>query len=327
MNPLVSVIIPVYNVERYLARCLDSVLTQSYVHMEVIAVNDGSTDQSAVLLEEYQKQYPELIVIHQKNQGLSAARNTGMVHASGTYVTFVDSDDYLHKQAVEVMVEAMEDGIDVVEMMVYEAYDDHVIEAGYQTPFAISNVDFDEHPEALLQIGMYAWAKLYRKEMIEALPFPVGLMHEDNYFTGCLLPRLKKIKKIQAGGYYYYQRQNSITTAYNTNMYDMLEIQKQLYAYYQVNAKKDLALCEKMAVRNLAVAIVGKKMAYIKPELRTTRKAMYDRFRFWFLETYPQWGRNPYVTAKERIFVSALLFHYGIASAIWKGRVLRGRAS
>lgn len=325
MNPQVSVIIPVYNVEQYLKRCLDSLLEQSYSPLQLIAVNDGSTDQSAAILEEYQKHHPQLHVIHQKNQGLSAARNTGLDYATGNFVTYVDSDDYLHHQAIEVMVDAMADEIDIVEMMVYEAYDDHVTEARYQTPLTISDLSLKQQPEALLQIGMYAWAKLYRRSMIEDIPFPAGLMHEDNYFTGCLLPLLKRVRKIRGGGYYYYQRSNSITTAYNTNMYDMLEIQKRLHQHYQAQGYSSYQwLCEKLAVRNLAVAIVGKKMAFIKPELKATRKGMYNQFRLWFLSTYPKWNKNRYVTAKERLFVSLLLSHYSMALLIWKGSVLHG---
>ena len=103
MNPLVSVIIPIYNVEKYLGRCLDSVINQDYKNIEIILINDGATDNSLNIAIDYQKKDKRIKVFSQKNQGLSAARNTGLDKAVGNYITFIDSDDYVSKDYVSYM--------------------------------------------------------------------------------------------------------------------------------------------------------------------------------------------------------------------------------
>ena len=107
MDKLISVIIPVYNVEAYLARCLDSVLNNTYRNVEVICVNDGSTDGSLAILREYEARDPRIVVIDKENGGVSSARNAGLDRMSGDYVTFIDADDYVHPQYFGLMIEAI----------------------------------------------------------------------------------------------------------------------------------------------------------------------------------------------------------------------------
>lgn len=105
----ISVIVPVYNVGEYLRQCVDSILSQTYSNLEIIAVNDGSTDGSGAILDEYREKDIRLIAIHQENQGVSAARNKGLDVATGDYIAFVDADDYIHPEMYEKLVKALED--------------------------------------------------------------------------------------------------------------------------------------------------------------------------------------------------------------------------
>ena len=105
---MISIIVPVYNVEKYLNRCIDSILKQIYIDFEIILVNDGSTDSSGIICEYYHEQYPQIItVIHQNNQGLSQARNTGLEQAKGEYITFIDSDDFISPNYLYVLLKNM----------------------------------------------------------------------------------------------------------------------------------------------------------------------------------------------------------------------------
>lgn len=317
----VSVIVPVYNVELYLARCLDSILSQDYENIEIVVVNDGSTDGSLTILKQYCADQRNIILVDQANAGLSEARNAGMRASSGELIFFIDSDDYLMPGSISGLVKSLTQDVDICELPVYDAYDTHHMPSAYQTPSSISHIDLADNPACLFQIAVYAWGKLYRRSLIDDLPFPKGLMHEDNYVATCLLPRLRKIVKIDQGGYCYYQRSTSITAAYNTNMYDMIAVQQAIYDTYDRLGYLESyrLLCERMAVRNLCVAILGKKMARIKPELRSTRKKAYQAITSFMKTCYPDWKSNPYVTTKERIFVSLLLSNYHITTWIWKG--------
>ena len=107
-RPLVSIIVPIYNVEKYLAKCLDSLVTQSYPNVEILAVNDGSLDGSASIAETYQKSYPSIRLLNKQNGGLSDARNYGIKHARGLLLMFIDSDDYINPTMVEKLVNALE---------------------------------------------------------------------------------------------------------------------------------------------------------------------------------------------------------------------------
>lgn len=316
----VSIIVPVYNVEPYLTRCLDSLMTQDYPNIEIIAVNDGSTDNGLGILKQYQTQYPNILLLDQANGGLSLARNNGFKLSTGDYIFFIDSDDYLLPGSISALVTALTDDIDIVELPLFDTTDTSQQPAAYQTPSTINGVDLTQQPATLFQIAIYACAKLYRRTMIENLPFPKGLAHEDNYLATCLLPRLRKVHKVDKGGYCYYRRTTSITNVYNTNMYDMIQIQKLIHQTYEEKGYLDQYhyFCEKMAIRNMVVAILGKKMALIKPELRHTRKEAYHAIRDFIKHRYSRWNHNPYVTSKEKLFVSFLMLGYPAAQLIWK---------
>ena len=215
MEPLLSVIIPVYNVEPYLRRCVDSVLNQTYRNLEVILVDDGSPDGCGAICDEYVAKDSRVRVIHKANGGLSDARNAGMAQMTGEYLTFVDSDDWLDDQALEYLYQAMtESNADLV-----IGQNDRVEDGTgrvLQEPKKKTDLIQMELKEAIqhtLQQGCAAWARLYRKEIHAGIEFPVNEINEDEAIVLQLLERCHTVAEIGQVVYHYRCRPESITTS------------------------------------------------------------------------------------------------------------------
>ena len=195
-SPLISVIVPVYNTEKYLRKCLNSICGQTYRNLEILCVNDGSTDGSAAILEEYAARDARIKVFTQPNGGLSAARNTGLGHATGEWVTGVDSDDYLEPDAYEYALSAVADDVDII------CFGTNII--WLDQPQETHLIDFFKHPlegkhkpthSLISGTDDSFWNKLWRKNLIEqqALRFPVGLWFEDSLFWRTAAPFARSI--------------------------------------------------------------------------------------------------------------------------------------
>lgn len=237
--PKLSVVIPVYNVEPYLRECLDSVLSQSYADWEAVCVNDGSTDGSATILEEYAAKDQRIQVITRSNGGLSAARNTGMNAAQGEYILFLDSDDWLESNALEVVVCSLngEDmlcfsGRRFVEETKTFNFADELLEKAYESGMEYYN-------ENALQSRDFAFVcvvlRAYRRAfLIESdLRFKVGILHEDNLFTPVACYYAHKVKQIKASLYDYRIRAQSITTTVDIKrLTDLMETANELAAFF-----------------------------------------------------------------------------------------------
>lgn len=214
--PLVSVIVPVYNVEKYLNKCIDSILCQSYENIELILVDDGSPDACGNICDNYQKKDSRVIVIHKENGGLSSARNKGIEIAKGDFISFVDSDDYINPDMIRIMFEAI---------MRYEAdiafcnYI-HVDENGNQV--GISELRIKE-PEVLCSetllenisrgwtFGAIAWNKLYKRDIFKSIRYPEGMISEDEFVAHRVLSEVKRAVILPDVLYFYTLRQGSIT--------------------------------------------------------------------------------------------------------------------
>lgn len=209
---LVSIIVPVYNTAPWLQRCLDSVCAQTYKNLEILCVNDGSTDNSAEILAEYAAKDARIRVFTQQNAGLSAARNTALEHATGVWVLGVDSDDYLAEDTVELAVAAAADEVDAVFIgvrLVDETGADLPDAEGY---FVLPEGKKQFSPELALRLNVCFWSKLWRRSMIEehGLRCPHGLLHEDEGFYYTAAPWLRQVAFCPASHYYYVQRGGSI---------------------------------------------------------------------------------------------------------------------
>lgn len=214
MNKLVSIIVPVYNVEKYIKKCIESLLEQTYKNIEIILIDDGSTDKSGKICDEYTKEYKNVSCYHKKNGGLSDARNYGIEKAKGKYITFFDSDDFASKE----FIEALYDGV--------KKYDSDIVMSGLNSFSNYNNVkEFDYGVNNIIelskeecykkmlmqdQIDVNATAKLYKTEIFDNIRFPVGYYYEDIQIVDKVVESAKKISMITYKGYNYLQRNNSI---------------------------------------------------------------------------------------------------------------------
>ena len=235
-SPLISVIVPVYNVEKYLRKCLDSICGQTYRNLEILCVNDGSTDGSAAILEEYAARDARIKVFTQPNGGLSAARNTGLEHATGEWVTGVDSDDYLEPDAYEYALSHASSEDDIIMFEVKEEQESPNV----QLRFYHYRNTITQKPtrQLILNTDVVIWNKLWRKSLIDRynVRFPEGLLYEDAYFWFVIAPYARQIRHLPEEKYHYVLRQSSIMgQAFqgNTRSYDQILITEKILAFYR----------------------------------------------------------------------------------------------
>lgn len=212
----ISIIVPVYNVEKYLENCIESILNQTFKDFELILVDDGSTDNSGKICDIYEKKDSRIKVIHKNNEGLSSARNTGLDIACGKYVGFVDSDDSIHPKMYEVLYNLI------------EKYKSDISCCNYKYTYDISNQNHEElnlneviemsNIEAIEKLYdkdlgvrlVVAWNKLYNKRLFDNIRYKVGRLHEDEFMAHRILYNCKKITYVDNELYYYLQREGSI---------------------------------------------------------------------------------------------------------------------
>lgn len=213
MKELVSVIIPVYNVEKYVEECLYSVINQTYQNLEIIVVDDGSTDGSSDLCDKFSLIDTRVQVIHQQNKGVSAARNIGISKSTGKYITFVDSDDYIDDTMIEKLVEkAVEDGFVMCgKISTNEKGGD--VRQNYVG--ACVRISEGKYYKRMKKNPDYAvvWGKLYDRKLFESIRFWEGIQHEDEDIMPCLVHESERINMLKESLYYYRIRENSIMTS------------------------------------------------------------------------------------------------------------------
>lgn len=217
MDNKISVIIPVYNVEKYIHECIDSVINQTYTNLEIILVDDGSTDSCASICDAYAKKDSRIRVIHKENGGLSDARNAGLEIATGKYIGYVDSDDYIAPDMYECLLKACEENDAEIAICRFHIFIDKVQTDGniikgnkiYNSKEILSAY-IDENGEELITPS--AWSKLYQRECIKGLQFPKGKLCEDIVYTTKAFYNAKKISYVDRELYFYRNRPGSIMT-------------------------------------------------------------------------------------------------------------------
>jgi len=213
MDETVAIIVPVYNVEPYLRQCLDSIVAQTYCNIKVYLVNDGSTDGSGTILDDYVNSWPDMFfLITQENQGLSAARNAALGAINADYVTFIDPDDYVHPTYVERLLEtARQTGSQLV-----QADHIHFKENGcaIERHCALQGVfDVSKNASVVCDLSVLVWGKIYHRSLFEDIQmrYPIGFTHEDTALTPRLAARCGKIACIADCLYYYRFRPESLS--------------------------------------------------------------------------------------------------------------------
>lgn len=225
MKYKISVIVPVYKVEKYIRRCIESILKQDFTDYELILVNDGSPDNSPTICKEYAKKHKNIVLINQKNQGLSKARNTGMDNAQGEYILFLDSDDYIEQGMFKHLVYLAEKHkADIVSSHHKDDYDGKIVVKDSFDDFECTGLEAAKYVLEGKKIPGTACAKLIKKECIGDLKFQVGKIYEDAFFIPELFLKVKKVYVSSEQFYVYYHRKNSTTTAKFTDKnYDVID--------------------------------------------------------------------------------------------------------
>lgn len=232
---LISVIVPVYKVESYLNRCIESIVSQTYNNLEIILVDDGSPDNCPVICEDWRKRDHRIRVVHKKNGGLSDARNAGMKVASGDYIGFVDSDDWIAPKMYEKLLEAINrDGSDIaacsVKMVWQDDKPDRMLTQSTNRVMSRLEAQLALLEEA--ELKQPVWYKLYRKEIIQKIPFEKGKYHEDVFWSYQAVGNANKVSVIDYVGYFYWQRTGSIMGEnYSLRRLDAMEAYCNRYEY------------------------------------------------------------------------------------------------
>lgn len=223
---LISVIVPVYKVEPYLDRCVESIVNQTYRNLEIILVDDGSPDNCPAMCDAWAAKDSRIKVIHKQNGGLSDARNAGMAVAQGVYTCFVDSDDWIHLEYIERLHHAVQvHGADIA------ACDVRIVNDGdsvLDEPAVVASVCYTaEQALGTLIKGAdfraVAWNKLYRTALLQGEQFPVGRYHEDEFFTYRIMAKAQKLAYVNSELYYYFQRSGSIMNSISIKHLDALD--------------------------------------------------------------------------------------------------------
>lgn len=239
MNPLISVIVPIYNVEKYLARCVDSIVNQTYKNLEIILVDDGSPDRCPQMCDDYAKKDSRIKVVHKKNGGLSDARNAGIAVATGEYISFIDSDDYVSDDFFECLLDVMnKENSDIAECSVVKFYEDNRFDE-FSDDLSVKTYDTQDAMSALIAenpFHQHVWNKLYKTELVKDIPYAVGKLNEDEFWTYRVFGRANKVARINKTMYYYFQRSSSIMgVGYNIRRLDALEGKANRQKYIENN--------------------------------------------------------------------------------------------
>lgn len=239
MLPLISVIVPIYNVDKYLSRCVNSLVQQTYNNLEIILVDDGSTDNCPELCDMWGKQDKRIKVIHKENGGLSDARNAGLKVITGDYVSFIDSDDWVNIHFYEVLMGVMEkEHCDIVQCESSILYSDN-------GEFCLDIADYSaeiysggQALELLIEESKFrqvVWNKLYTRESI-CLEFRKGKINEDEFWTYYVFGEAKRIAYINVPMYYYFQREGSIiNSTYSMGRLHAIEALVERHEYIKNN--------------------------------------------------------------------------------------------
>lgn len=303
MKPLISIIVPIYNVEEFLPKCIDSILKQTYENFELILVNDGSPDNCKEICMEYSQKDNRIIVINKENGGLSSARNAGIDYASGEYIGFVDSDDYIASDMYEVLLSNMlKEKVEISICGRYYVYGVKNVVKHRQNIYL--KMSSEEAIKKMNTFGYYdvaSWDKLYKKELFNGIRFPLNKLSEDWYTTYKLFDKAKSVIYDSTPKYYYRQRNQSITHSKKVN-YEPIYASKEVlnlvrekypnsidsaisaYVYANIGVYDNLILYDKTNKKDILNILKVVKMNYkivIKNnELGLSRKVQLRLLRF-----------------------------------------------
>lgn len=272
----VSVVVPVYNVEDYVGECLESLINQTLKDIEIICINDGSTDDSLKILEEYSKKDNRIKVFSQENSGLSATRNNGIQVAEGNYIYFIDADDFLELTALEELLKiSKKTNCDFIIFKLinfydntYEKYTSNYYEMEFLKPFRNKTFHYSDIGEKIFDVAVSTPGKFFKKSLISNLKFPEGLIFEDNFFFAQAVINSDKIYFYDKHLYNRRIRDNSITTTYDIKFADTILIINKI-----INLIKENNLYDKFKIK-----LFDKKMISVFARFRMVDEEYQDEF-------------------------------------------------
>lgn len=294
--PKVSVIVPVYNTEKYLEKCLDSLVNQTLSDIEIIVVNDGSTDGSQKIIDSFQEKYKEKVISFIKtNGGLSDARNYGMKFAKGDYVGFIDSDDYVDITMYEEMYsKATEENSDYVECDFYWVY--------HNKKRLDTREAYNGKKEMLVNARVVAWNKLIKRELLDKtkIEFPVGYRYEDVEFFYKLLPHLDRVSFVEKPFIYYIQRENSISNSQNERTKEIFDVLNHVIEYYKTQGiyEEYVAELEYIYARFL---LCSSLLRMVKIRDKDIRKNLLKQTWTNLNKKFPNWKQNKILKKEQGI--------------------------
>lgn len=241
----VSIIVPVYNVEKYLNKCIDSILSQTFEDYELILVDDGSTDSSSQICDEYSRKDNRITVVHKKNGGSSSARNAGLDIAKGKYISFIDSDDYIDNRYIEILYRDIFNNkaeISICENIMFKKYVEKIPES------INTNINILSSKNALLNLYgknrmtyVIVWGKMYKKSLFNNIRFPLNKINEDSFIIYKLYLKSEKIIYNSSKLYFYRQTENSIMNKkFTKKNFDDLEAFEEQINFYKINEYREL---------------------------------------------------------------------------------------
>ena len=310
-----SVIVPVYKVEEYLSKCLDSLVKQELKDIEIIVINDGSPDDSQLIIDEYKKKYSNIKAYKKENSGLSDTRNMGLKYATGEYVAFLDSDDSVRSDMYLKMYEkAKSNDFDVVACDVKYVYSDHE-----EIIVTDPKEDTSDIKKAFINLYPAVCTKIFKREILinNNLFFKSGVWYEDVEFMYRLLPHIKNIGVIHEPFYEYLQREKSITSTISPKIYDYIHNMNGVLDYYKENKiydkyQKEL---EYAYVRYVYATFIKTCLGYDKEAyLKAVRDAI-DSVH----EHFPKYRKNSYFY-KSLKGLYLVLFSETLAKVLYKVR-------
>ncbi len=308
----VSVIVPVYNVEDYIEKCLESLVHQTLTDLEIIVVNDGSPDNSEKIIKKYEKKYKNIKYVVKENGGLSDARNYGLKYATGEYIAFLDSDDYVTEDMYQMMyIKAKSEDFDMVVCDINYLYPDKTlrVDAGIKE-------DTTDIKKTYLTIQPAAWNKIFKKDLFKhKVLFKKSVWFEDVEFIYRLLPYVKSIGVIHEPFNQYVQREGSITNTVNPKIYDYISNMNGVVDYYKKNKiydeyEKEL---EYAYVRYIYATFIRSIAKYDYDEYKKGVKEAIKNVK----EHFPHYRRNSYFY-KSLKGLYMVFFNRLIAKIIYK---------
>ena len=306
-NELISIIVPVYNVEQYLKRCIDSIINQTYRNLEIILVDDGATDNSGKLCDELAKLDNRIKVYHKKNGGLSDARNYGVERAIGDYIGFVDSDDYIDAEMYEKLYEAIKkEDVDVAECNFRFIYSNRIANYTEDNYYLILNRDeYTKEYVNMNRVFGAAWTKLIRSSLAKEIKFPKGKLFEDGFYSLELMKKARSFVIFDSPYYNYVMRENSITNSkFNEKNLDLIEIADDIYDYVVSTypyLKKEADRRKMYSYFNTLDAII------VSPDYNN--KLYYNNIKVYFHKNFLQLLMNNKISINRKIRLLIMLIN------------------